>query len=124
MKLFILVFTCLIFLSLAPGVMAVGAGTNNNCPKDAVCIDNPLGSSVSTPQALIGKVINGILGVTGSIALLVFIWGGFIWMTAAGASDKVQHGKDTLVWATIGLVVIFSAYAMVRFVFTDILGGA
>lgn len=113
-----------IILSLMTVAPVLAGNSNNACPKDAICIDNPLGSSVSTPQALIGKVINGILGVTGSIALIVFIWGGFIWMTAAGASDKVQHGKDTLVWATIGLVVIFSAYAMVRFVFSDILGGA
>ena len=120
MKKWFIVLSFIVFslMTVAP----VFAGSSS-CPEGSVCIDNPLGSSVSTPQALIGKVINGILGVTGSIALLVFIWGGFIWMTAAGASDKVQHGKDTLVWATIGLVVIFSAYAMVRFVFKDILGG-
>lgn len=93
------------------------------CGTDGCTLQNPLGS-VSTPQQLIGKVINGFLGVTGSIALIVFIWGGFTWMTSAGSSEKVAHGKETIVWATIGLVVIFSAYAMVRFVFTDILGAS
>ncbi|MCK4539930.1 hypothetical protein KAU09_02120 [Candidatus Parcubacteria bacterium] len=40
-----------------------------------------------------------------------FIYGGFTWMLAAGSSEKVQKGKDILIWATLGLVVIFSAYA-------------
>ena len=41
-------------------------------------------------------------------------------MLAAGSSEKVQKGKDILIWATIGLVVIFSAYAIVKFVIEGI----
>ena len=120
-KLFIVAsFFFLSFMTVTP---VLAGSTNKTCPQDAICIDNPLGSSVSTPQQLIGVIIKGALGVTGSIALIVFIYGGFTWMTSAGSSDKIQHGKETLVWATIGLVFIFSAYAAVRFIFTDILGG-
>ena len=97
------------------------SNTSNTCDSTGCKIANPLGS-VSSPQLLIGKVINGVLGVVGSIALLMFIYGGFMWMTAAGSSERVSKGKEVIVWATIGLVVIFSAYAMVRFVFNDILG--
>ncbi|MCK5510829.1 hypothetical protein KAI65_04810 [Candidatus Parcubacteria bacterium] len=51
-----------------------------------------------------------------------FIYGGFVWMMAAGSNEKVQKGKDILVWATLGLVVIFSAYAVVKFVVEEIAG--
>ncbi len=87
-----------------------GAGANK-LPGGLV---NPLGTT-SIPQ-LIGRVIKAILGIVGSIALLMFIWGGFLWMTAAGEAKKVEKGKETLVWATVGLATIFFAYAAVSFV--------
>lgn len=78
---------------------------------------NPLGN-VNDAPTLIGKVINALLGLVGSIALLMFIWGGFLWMTAAGNEEQVKKGSTTLLWATLGLVVIFSAYALVNTVLT------
>jgi hypothetical protein len=76
---------------------------------------NPLGDGM-TEQLLIGQVINTVLGVVGSLALVMFIYGGLTWMTAQGNNEKIQKGKDILMWAALGLVVIFSAYAMVRFI--------
>jgi len=74
---------------------------------------NPLGS-INTPQALIGRIIDTVLGVVGSIALLMFVYGGIIWMTSSGSPEKVKSGRDTLVWSAIGLAIIFSAYGLVR----------
>ena len=71
---------------------------------------------------MIGKVINAIMGIVGSLALAMFIFGGFTWMLAAGSSERVKKGKDIIIWAAIGLVVIFSSYALVQFVFKG-LGG-
>jgi hypothetical protein len=78
-------------------------------------LTNPLGD-INTPQAFIGKVINSILGVVGSLALLMFVYGGLIWMTSSGNQEKVKKGRDTLMWAAIGLVIIFSAYGLTRFI--------
>ena len=84
-----------------------------------VTLTNPLatGGDNPTPQALIGRVINATMGLVGSLALAMFIYGGFIWMLAAGNEQSVQKGKDILTWATIGLIVIFSSYALVNLVF-------
>lgn len=91
---------------------------------------NPLGGTAAAPKgvtsipAIIGNIIKAILGIIGSIAFLMFIYGGFLWMTAAGDAKKVEKGRDTLVWATIGLATIFFAYAAVSFVIKSITGGA
>lgn len=69
-----------------------------------------------TPQQFIGRIINSALGIVGSLALLMFIYGGFVWLTSAGSADKVTKGKNILVWATIGLVVIFTSYGATKFV--------
>lgn len=87
-----------------------------------VDIDNPLGK-IDTPQKLIGQIINSILGLVGSVALVMFIWGGFQWMTAAGNSDKIEKGRATLMWAALGLVIIFSSYALVSYLIKDVIKG-
>ncbi|PIR47459.1 hypothetical protein COV06_03305 [Candidatus Uhrbacteria bacterium CG10_big_fil_rev_8_21_14_0_10_50_16] len=82
---------------------------------------NPLGSR-SIPQ-LIGFVIQAVLGITGSLALAMVIWGGFLWLTAGGKPDRITKGRDTLIWAVIGLAVIFAANILATFVINT-LGGA
>ncbi len=82
---------------------------------------NPLGEG-TTVEVLIGRVIQAILGVVGSLALLMFIYGGLTWMTASGNKEKVEKGKDIIIWATLGLVVIFTSYVLVKFVITALTG--
>ncbi len=97
------------------------SSTNTETTGGSVTLTNPLGTTES-PQVLIGTFIKAILGIVGSLALVMFIYGGLVWMTAAGNTEKVTKGKDILMWAAIGLVVIFSAYALVTFVFSKVLG--
>jgi hypothetical protein len=96
--------------------------TQNNsapCSSGACQLTNPLGS-VSTPQAFIGIIINSILGLVGSIALLMFIYGGLTWMTSSGNPEKVKKGRDIILWSAIGLLVIFSAYGLTRFILATV----
>lgn len=100
---------------------SVGASADSGgvCPTGQVCIANPLDGKINsdyTPQKFIGNIIKALLGVIGSIALIMFVYGGFMWMTAAGDKNKVTKGMDTMLWAVLGLTVIFSSYALVRFV--------
>ncbi|HBA36933.1 TPA: hypothetical protein DCZ15_03620 [Candidatus Falkowbacteria bacterium] len=124
MKKYFLVF---IFVFLLLPILSVGAQNNlinsnpapSACPDGQVCLQNPLGS-ISTPQALMGRIINSVLGVVGSLALLMFVYGGLTWMTSAGNQEKVKKGRDIIVWSAIGLVIIFVSYALVRLVLTTI----
>jgi hypothetical protein len=67
-------------------------------------------------QKFIGEVIGTGLGYVGTLALVMFIWGGIQWMTSAGNASQVKKGKDTVVWAVLGLVLIFTSYMILRFV--------
>jgi hypothetical protein len=96
-------------------ICPVSTGSGNS----AVNLTNPLGETKSVP-ALIGKIIKASLGVVGSLALVMFIYGGFIWMLAAGNEQAVTKGKNVLTWAALGLVVIFASYSLVNFVIDSI----
>jgi len=94
----------------APGTKASPApGTKVT----TVEIPNPLGIGV-TVNSLIANVIKAILGLVGVAALIMFIYGGIMWMTSAGNAERIRQGRETLVWASIGLIVIFSSYALVN----------
>lgn len=96
-----------------------GSGTGSQ--GGAVSLTNPLGN-ITDPNQIIGNVIRAILGIVGSLALAVFIFGGFTWVISAGNEEKIKKGKDMILWATLGLVVIFFSYAMVTFVLQAIGG--
>jgi len=73
-------------------------------------------------QESIGTIIKWALGIVGSIALLMFVIGGFTWLTAAGNPDRIKQGKNILTWAAIGLAAIFAAYTITNFILTALLG--
>lgn len=96
------------------------AASTSNCPAGTVCLINPL--SAKTVPELIANILKAAIGVVGALALLVFVYGGFIWLTSGGESAKVSAGKEAMKWAAVGLVVIFTSYGLVRFVFSAITG--
>jgi len=77
---------------------------------------NPIGDASGGGPAIYGRVIKGFLGIVGVAGLFFFIIGGFILLTSRGNPEKIKSGKDTLVWAIIGLFVAFSSYILLRFV--------
>ncbi len=64
----------------------------------------------------IGSLINVMLSVLGIIFLLLIIWAGFKWMTAQGEAKETEKARDILISATVGLIILLSAYAISNFV--------
>ena len=93
---------------------------NPSTPSSGGTLVNPLGSG-RTFESVINSVVTATLGLTGVLALLAFIYGGITWMTSYGDPGKITKGKTAMIWAVAGLVIIFSAYAIITFVF-DALG--
>ena len=125
-KIIILLFIST-FLILTVPVVSAAAQSNPKlftllATPGTVSLPNPLGKGKTDIPTLLGNVINSVLGIIGSLALVMFIYGGIIWMTSSGNAEQVTKGKNIIIWATIGLVVIFSAYALVNFVLTKALG--
>ena len=69
---------------------------------------------------IIGAIIGTFLSLLGIIFLCLIIYGGFIWMTSGGNESKVLKAKNILTQATIGIIIILSAYAITQFVFQSL----
>ena len=65
---------------------------------------------------IIGGLIGVFLSLLGVIFLCLVIYGGFLWMTSNGKEEQVRKAKRTLTEATIGLIIIVSAYGITAFV--------
>jgi len=62
------------------------------------------------------NVVDIILGVVGSLALLMFVYGGIMMLISAGNSDKVSKAKGIIIAAVIGLGIVFASYLIIEFV--------
>lgn len=61
-----------------------------------------------------------ILGFTGAAALLMFIIGGIMMITAYGHEDRVKMGKDTLIAAMTGIIIILISWIIMNAVIMGI----
>lgn len=107
--------------ALAQGTGTPQTATTAPAPGRTVVLQDPLHLTGGIPQ-LISNIIKAAVGVVGALALLVFVYGGFLWLTSGGDPAKVKDGKEAMKWTAIGLVVVFSSYALVSFVLKT-LGG-
>lgn len=69
---------------------------------------------------IVGDALKVFLGIVGSLALVIFIFGGIMWMTSGGNPEKIKKAQGTLVWSILGMMVIFLSYVIVSMVITGI----
>ncbi|KKU48093.1 MAG: hypothetical protein UX68_C0022G0018 [Parcubacteria group bacterium GW2011_GWA2_46_9] len=63
-----------------------------------------------------------ILGVLGSVTLLFFIYGGFVWITAAGNTQRIEQGKKVFESALVGLIIVLSSWLIIYFITAALTG--
>lgn len=80
---------------------------------------NPGGS---VPQDLFGQgsifttIVNVLLFIIGAISVIMLIIGGIRYTVSGGDTGAVTAAKNTIMYAIIGLVVAFLAFAIVNWV--------
>lgn len=68
----------------------------------------------------VSDIINVALGLLGIVAVVIILFGGFKWMTASGNEEKVEDARNIIFQGIIGLAIILSAWAISRFVITNL----
>lgn len=61
------------------------------------------------------NIVSYLLSFVGGLALLFFIYGGFIWIFSGGSPEKITQGKEVVLSALLGLAVAFCGYVLVSF---------
>jgi len=82
---------------------------------------NEVGLGRKDPRAIIANIVNIAFGLLGTVAIILIMYGGFVWMTAAGNEEKITTAKAILKNASIGLLIILSAFALAIYVLSRLL---
>lgn len=77
----------------------------------------------ATLGGMVGSIIGVILNILGALLLILFIYAGFLWMTAQGDEKQVKKAKDIMGNALIGLIITLTANSMVFFIAATFPGG-
>jgi len=108
----VFVFLCFLFLSANVCFAADGQASiwkdMEECRKSGSC-------SLNDFVRLFANVSQWILGIVGSLALLMFIYGGLMFIISSGNSEKVTKAKEIIIGAVIGLVIVFTSYMIIQF---------
>jgi len=68
---------------------------------------------------MLGTVIGAAMSLVGVVFFVLSIYAGFLWMTARGDETQAKKARDTLTMSVIGLIIVFSAYAITAFIFAS-----
>ncbi|MBT7007479.1 hypothetical protein HN958_03170 [Candidatus Falkowbacteria bacterium] len=88
------------------------------CDKETNHCILPIGNFLQTddPNIVIGRVVKYLLGLSGTVALVAFMFGGVHWITSAGSPEKIKKGQNYMLWSAAGLIFTLTAYIFVNFV--------
>jgi type IV secretion system pilin len=74
----------------------------------------------SQVAVIIRTVVNILLFLIGAFAVIMIVIAGFRFVGANGDANTVSSARNTILYAVIGLVVAYLAYALVNFIVDQI----
>lgn len=103
------------------------------CDGDATClscvedeknpkgIPTPLGCVKTNPAGLVSFILKFLLYISGGIAVLLIMFGGYNMMTSQGNPEKLQGAQETITSAVVGLLFIIFSLVLLEIIGVDIL---
>ncbi|MDO5480056.1 MAG: pilin [Candidatus Saccharibacteria bacterium] len=82
------------------------------------------GNASTDLSTVIVNIVNGIVGALGLVAVIFIVVGGVNYMTSQGDPGKTKKAKDTILYASIGLIIAVLAFAIVNFVIGNIINNS
>lgn len=65
---------------------------------------------------IVGKIINGAMGLLGVIFVAQMVYAGYLWMTASGEEEQLTKAKNIIRRSIVGLTIVLAAWAITNFV--------
>lgn len=101
------------------GVSAQGPLLSQSLIDEAECSGGEC--SLNTFMKVGIQVAEIILGLVGALSLIMFVYGGVVWLISGGSAEQVSKGKEIILGSVIGLLIVFGSYTIIKFVVNDVL---
>ncbi len=73
-------------------------------------------NAATDPNAALSGILTVAYSAAGIVAVLVIIYGAYIYITSDGNPSNVKRGKDAIIGAVIGIVIILMAFVITQFI--------
>ena len=120
-KLCLLILLITVFFIVLP---VEAKKTLNDAGGALTTVVGPSGITESEVSVSAANVVKGIMAAIGLLFFCLMVYAGLVWMTARGEEERVTKARETIIAATIGLVIMVSSYAVTNLVTDRIIGGA
>jgi hypothetical protein len=114
MKKYYILFSILIGslgLALKANASKFGQGLSNVAQKSGL-------QTAVTPEQYAAAIVSTFLTLIGIIFVVLLIYGGFLYLTSQGESEKVGKGKKVITASIVGLAIIITGYSITYFITT------
>lgn len=95
-----------------------------NPGRDMTQAASELGGGETSFRQIVLTIVNFVLGFLAILAVVMIIYGGFLYVSSAGNQEKADQGKQILTYAVIGIVIILISFALVQTVLTAAMPGS
>lgn len=69
-----------------------------------------------TPDSALSNALKVVFALAAAISIVIIVFAGLRMTTSSGNPDTVNKARNTVIYASIGLVFCLSAFAIVTFV--------
>jgi hypothetical protein len=107
---------CLIIISLFISLPGLALAQGSNLEDGLIIFEDNTILPTANIQAVVAKLINAALTLSGLVLVGIFLYGGTVWMLALGDETKVQQAKSAMLQGVIGLLVIVMSYSIASWI--------
>jgi len=104
---------------------AGGGGSDSNAYTSFMAGINSVGGASGLSEASVTEVILSVIqiliGITGTIFLVIIVYAGIKWMFSAGDSTKIRSSINLMKNAAIGLAIVAFSYTIVEFIINNLI---
>ena len=116
----VFVIATLLVTGVAPNAAAQGAAQSGAEAARGTGVP----STLFGDAGIVTTVTNVLLFIVGALAVIMIIWGGIRYATSAGNAANVTAAKNTILYAIVGLIIAFLAFAAVNWILGAITPGS
>lgn len=83
-------------------------------PQDSPAIINQLSGGQTGLRGIVLTIINFFLTFLGLLAVVMVIYGGFLYVSSGGNDESTGKAKKILLYAVVGIIIIIASFALVN----------
>ena len=86
---------------------------NGSAGNSAVCDDVSTANPVARKNGVLFRVVRIVSIIAGIAAVIMMMVGGFMYITSNGDAGKATTGRNTIIYAVVGLLIIALGQAII-----------